>query len=147
SPPKSQAAETAPASLDYAGMIIDDLRKTALTGSPTAQYAIAMRYATGDGVDQDYHEALGWFIKAAENGDLRASAKIASCFWAGQGAQRDYSRAYFWGLLAQATGDETGRVIVINTAPHLSDRQRAAEQQEADTWLRTHRLRRLRASR
>jgi len=146
SPPKSQAAETAPASLDYAGMIIDDLRKTALTGSPTAQYAIAMRYATGDGVDQDYHEALAWFIKAAENGDLRAPAKIASCFWAGQGAQRDYSRAYFWGLLAQATGDETGRVIVINTAPHLNDRQRAAEQQEADTWLRTHRLRRLRAS-
>jgi putative methionine-R-sulfoxide reductase with GAF domain len=137
SPPKSQAAQTLPA-IDYSSMSIPELRKTALSGSPTAQYAMAMRYATGDGVDQDYHEALAWFLKAAENGDLRAAPKIASCFWAGKGAQQDYSKAYFWGLLAQTTGDETGKVIVINTGPHLSDHQRAAEQQEADAWVRSH---------
>ena len=69
---------------------------------------------------------------------MRAAAKIATCFWAGKGAPQDYSKAYFWGLLAQAAGDETGRAIVINSAPHLSDHQRSAEQQEADSWLRSH---------
>ncbi|HJT71732.1 MAG TPA: GAF domain-containing protein [Terriglobales bacterium] len=147
SPPKSQAAESAPASVDYIGMSLGDLRKIALQGSPSAQYSIALRYASGDGVTQDYHEALGWFLKAAENGNFRAPAKIASCFWAGKGTQQDYSRAYFWGLLAQAAGDDTGRVIVISSAPHLSDHQRRAEQQEADKWLHSHRSSSPRASR
>jgi putative methionine-R-sulfoxide reductase with GAF domain len=147
SPPKSQAAETTLASEDYVGMSLGDLRKIALQGSPNAQYSIALRYASGDGVTQDYHEALGWFLKAAENGNFRAPAKIASCFWAGKGTQQDYSRAYFWGLLAQAAGDDTGRVIVISSAPHLSDHQRHAEQQEADKWLHAHRSSRTRASR
>jgi putative methionine-R-sulfoxide reductase with GAF domain len=147
SPPKSQAAETARASVDYAGMNIAELQKNASAGSPTAQYAVAMRYAAGDGVEQDYHEALDWFLKSAESGDMRASAKIAGCFWAGRGTPQDYSKAYFWGLLAQAAGDEAGRVIVINSAPHLTDRRRAAEQQEADAWLRAHRLGSSQASR
>lgn len=139
SPPKSQAAETITLP-DYQGASITDLRKIALSGSPTAQYALAMRYATGEGAAQDYHEGLAWFLKAADNGDLRAAGKIASCFWAGKGTSQDYSRAYFWGLLAQAAGDETGPVIVINSSPHLSDRQRSAEQQEADSWLRSHHI-------
>jgi putative methionine-R-sulfoxide reductase with GAF domain len=137
SPPTSQAAEVKPGHGDYVGMKITDLEKIA-QNNPDAQYSLAIRYASGDGTTLDYHEALVWFLKAADNGNSRASAKIATCFWAGRGAPQDYSKAYFWGLLAQAAGDETGRVIVINSAPHLSDHQRFAEQQEADSWLRSH---------
>lgn len=137
-PSTSQAAETKPTSADYVGMDISDLKKIALQGDPAAQYSLGMKYASGDGAVQDYHEALSWFLKAADAGNVRAAAKIATCFWAGKGAPQDYSKAYFWGLLAQAAGDETGRVIVINSAPRLSDHQRSAEQQEADAWLRSH---------
>jgi putative methionine-R-sulfoxide reductase with GAF domain len=139
-PSTSQAAESKPASVDYVGMNTGDLEKIALQGNPAAQYSLGMKYASGDGAVQDYHEALGWFLKAADAGNIRAAAKIATCFWAGKGAPQDYSKAYFWGLLAQAAGDETGRVIVINSAPRLSDHQRSAEQQEADAWLRSHHL-------
>jgi len=140
SPPKSQAAETAPAAPDYIGMDIDVLKKAAFDGDPAAEYSLGIRYASGDDVTQDYHEALAWFLKAADKGEVRAAAKIATCFWAGKGAPQDYSKAYFWGLLAQAAGDEAGQVIVINSAPHLSDHRRIAEQQEADAWLRSHRF-------
>jgi putative methionine-R-sulfoxide reductase with GAF domain len=137
-PSTSQAAEVNPTGTDYAGTDIRDLEKTALQGNPAAQYSLGMKYASGDGAVQDYHEALGWFLKAADAGNVRAAAKIATCFWAGKGAPQDYGKAYFWGLLAQAAGDETGRVIVINSAPRLSDHQRSAEQQAADAWLRSH---------
>lgn len=140
SPPSSQAAEPKPASSDYVGMTVADLVKIALQNDSAAQYSLAMKYASGNGTAKDYHAALGWFLKAADNGNPRAAVKIASCFWAGKGTQQDFSRAYFWGLLAQAAGDETGRVIVINSAPHLSDHQRFAEQQEADSWLRSHHM-------
>jgi putative methionine-R-sulfoxide reductase with GAF domain len=140
SPPASQAAETVAASADYLGMKVTDLDNLARQNNSDAQYALGIKFASGDGTVQDYHQGLAWFLKAADNGNSRAAAKIAACFWAGRGTTKDYSRAYFWGLLAQAAGDETGRVIVINSSPHLSDRQRFAEQQEADIWLRSHHL-------
>jgi putative methionine-R-sulfoxide reductase with GAF domain len=140
SPPSSQAAEVKASSLDYLGMSVADLERIALQNDSAAQYSLGMKYASGDGTPKNYHAALNWFLKAADNGNPRAAVKIASCFWAGRGTEQDFSRAYFWGLLAQAAGDETGRVIVINSAPHLSDHQRYAEQQEADSWLRSHHM-------
>ncbi|MGH9515477.1 MAG: GAF domain-containing protein [Terriglobales bacterium] len=140
SPPSSQAAETKPMSVDYVGMTVPDLEKIARQDNSAAQYSLGIKYASGDGTAKDYHAALGWFLKAADNGNPRAAVKIASCFWAGKGTQQDFGRAYFWGLLAQAAGDETGRVIVINSAPHLTDHHRAAEHQEADSWLRSHHM-------
>ena len=139
SPPRSQAAEQATPA-DYVGMNMADLKKAAVGGDPAAEYEIALRFGSGSGVTQDYHEALGWFLKAADGGDFRATAKIASLFWAGKGTERDFSKAYFWGLLAQASGDETGRMIVIDSAPRLSNHQRHAEQQEADEWRHSHHL-------
>jgi putative methionine-R-sulfoxide reductase with GAF domain len=138
SPPSSQTAEVKAESAEYVGMNLADLKKIALQNNSAAQYSLGMRYASGNGTVQNYHQALGWFLKAADNGNPHAAVKIASCFWAGRGAPQDYSKAYFWGLLAQAAGDETGRVIVINSSPHLNDHQRFAEQQEADSWLRSH---------
>jgi TPR repeat protein len=138
-PPRPQAAEVAAPAVDYAGMNTAELKTAALAGNGAAQYALGIRYASGDGVEANYHQALGWFLKAADSGEPHAASKIASCFWAGKGTEQDYSKAYFWGLLAQAAGDDTARVIVIDSSPHLHDRQRLAEQQEADTWLRAHR--------
>ncbi|MBO0911348.1 MAG: GAF domain-containing protein [Acidobacteria bacterium] len=145
--PQPTVAAAAPSSaLDYGSMTTEDLKKAALAGNGAAQYTLGLRFASGDGVRADNHQALGWFLKAAESGELHAAAKIASCFWAGKGTEQDYSKAYFWGLLAQSAGDDTARVIVVNSLPHLHDRQRLAEQQEADTWLRAHRSPGLRAS-
>jgi len=137
---RTQAAEASPSRDSYVGTSLKDLKRLASSGNAAAQYSLGLRYASGDGVKQDYREAVALFLKAADAGDVRAAPKLAACFWAGRGVTQDYNRAYFWGLLAQAAGDETGRVIVISSAPHLSPGHIAREQQQADKWLHEHHM-------
>jgi len=120
------------------GTSAKNLTKYALKGDAAAQYALGMRYGTGDGVRQNYTEAISWFRQSAEQGDVRAQAKLALWYQAGRGTPKDYSRAYYWGLLAQAGGESIGREVVITSGPYLSDAQRAAEHREADNWLHSH---------
>jgi putative methionine-R-sulfoxide reductase with GAF domain len=134
----SSAMDTSSAAQSYMLANLRDLRKLAVQGDVTAQYWLGSRYAKGEGVKQDYHEAMRWFLRSAEQGDTRAQAKVAAWFWAGRGASQDYSKAYFWGLVAQAGGDETGRTIVQNSLPYLNRSQITAEQEQADRWLRSH---------
>ena len=135
-----EAATASPSDVVYSGIDVQQLKEIAVRGDSAAEYWLGVRYARGEGVKQDYHAAAEWFLKAADHGEVRAAAKMAGCFWSGKGAPRDYSKAYFWGLLAQAAGDETGRVIVIHSASHLSDHQKFAEQQQAEAWMRSHHL-------
>ena len=137
---RTQAAEASTAPPSYAGTSFKALRKLAVRGDSSAQYSLALRYASGDGIKQDYREAMSWFLKSADAGEVRATPKLAACYWAGRGAAQDYGKAYFWGLLAQASGDETGRVIVISSAPHLSPARIAREQQQAEKWLHDHHI-------
>ncbi len=137
---RTQAAEASASRDSYVGTSLKDLRRLASSGNAAAEYSLGLRYASGDGVKQDYREAVGLFLKAADAGDVRAAPKLAACFWAGRGTTQDYGRAYFWGLLAQAAGDETGRVIVISSAPHLTPAHIAHEQQQADKWLHEHHM-------
>src|SRR5215469_7946695 len=125
----------------YATTDLRELRRLASHGDAAAEYALAKRYANGDGVEQDYHEARHWFMQAAEQGHVRAQSKVAASFWEGRGGPQDYTRAYFWGLLAQAGGDETAAAIVSGSAPHLTHAQTAAEQKAAEEWLHSHNLR------
>jgi len=136
----SGTAQASPLLDSYVTAKLPDLKRMAQSGKREAQYSLAMRYATGDGVLQNYREAVAWFLKAADQGDYRATSKLAACFWAGRGATQDYSKAYFWGLLAQAAGDETGRIIVMNSASHLSPAHIAREQEAAEKWLHDHEI-------
>ena len=122
----------------YVTSTSDELKKLANRGDAGAAYWLGMRYATGEGLKQDYHAAFEWFLRAAEQGNVRAQSKVAAWFWAGRGMPQDYSKAYFWGLLAQTGGDETGRTIVLSSAPYLTARQIALEHTQADNWLHAH---------
>jgi putative methionine-R-sulfoxide reductase with GAF domain len=135
-----QSTQAVPPQNLYAGTSAKDLQQLALGGDAAAQYALGLRYASGDGIKQNYREALGWFLKSADQGDARAASKLAAYFWSGRGSPRDDSKAYFWGLLAQAAGDQQGRLIVLSSASHLSAAQIASEQQQADKWLHEHHI-------
>jgi len=136
----TQSVQAAPRPNKYVSSNLRELKNSAIQGDVAAQYALGMRYATGEGVKQNYVEALAWFRQAAEQGDVRAQAKLAAWYSAGRGAQRDYSKAYYWGLLAQAGGEELGRTVVVTSAPYLSDAQIVAEQDQADKWLHSHNI-------
>jgi len=124
----------------YIGADLKDLQIHADAADAAAEYRLGMRYATGEDVTQDYSEAMRWFLRSADHGNVHAQATVAAWMLAGRGAAQDYSQAYYWALLAQAGGDESGRVIVLNSAPYLIPAQTAAAQKQADDWLHTHHI-------
>jgi TPR repeat protein len=124
----------------YVGADLKDLKKLAAGGNADAQYSLGKRYATGDGVKQDYREAMRWFLPAADHGNVRAQAKAAAFFLAGRGGPQDYGKAYYWGLLAQAGGDKDASLFVAQSAPYLSPAQISAEHVQAENWLHAHHI-------
>ena len=135
------AAEADSSPETYSNLSFADVKKLAMSGNVRAEYALGMRYATGDGAKQDYHEAREWFQRAAERGQVSAQAKVAGFYWAGRGGGQDCSRAYFWALLAQAGGEEKMSPNVVSAcAARLSPAQISAQQKNAEQWLHDHHI-------
>ena len=68
---------------------LDALRHLAEQGDATAQFALGIRYATGNEVKQDYTEAARWFSLAAERGEVKAQSVLAAYYWDGTGVPKD----------------------------------------------------------
>jgi putative methionine-R-sulfoxide reductase with GAF domain len=133
-PAAVQTATNAPPSITT----LESLRRYATQGDPVAQFALGARYAQGDGVKQDYPEAVRWFTKAAEQGHVVSQATLGAYYWAGRGVQQDLNRAYFWSVLARAGGDEASKYRVAALTSRLTRGQASAIQREAEQWLRQH---------
>ena len=116
------------------------LSKLAEEGDPAAQFALGARYATGEGVSQNYPEAVGWFSKAAEQGHVVAQATLGAYYWAGRGVPQDLGKAYFWSILAQAGGDEASKYRVAVLASRMPRAQVVAAQEQANDWIKRHQL-------
>ena len=80
--------------------LIEDAR----WGESEAQYAVAMMYATGEGVKMDQEEAAEWFEKAAHEGHPHAMFKIAERYETGNGVSKDSEKAIMWYRKAAETG-------------------------------------------
>ena len=64
---------------------IAELRAKANQGEAKAQFQLGTRYATGDGVQQDFAEALKWIRKAAEQDFADAQSNLGVMYLNGQG--------------------------------------------------------------
>jgi len=73
-----------------------ELVKAAEAGNPSAQCDLAVAFAEGQGVSQDYKEAARWFRKAAEQGYAAAQSNLGLLFHLGQGVPQDYKEALKW---------------------------------------------------
>jgi TPR repeat protein len=67
--------------------------KAAEDGYVPAQSAVAMMYANGKGVQQNYAEAGKWWLKAASGGDLTAARYAWNLYRNGEGVDRDRTLA------------------------------------------------------
>src|SRR5437899_270355 len=59
-------------------------------GDASAQLNLGNSYYNGQGVPQDYKEAMKWYRKAAEQGDVFAQFNLGIMFYHGQGVPKDY---------------------------------------------------------
>jgi DNA uptake protein ComE-like DNA-binding protein len=137
--PSTQASPTSAApAVSVATATVQQLRQMAESGDATAQNALGLRYATGDGVALDETEAVRWFMKAAEQGSVSAQSKLGSLFWAGRGVPASLNQAYFWTVLARAGGNEASKVLAPQIATHMTPAQARAIEQQAENWLEQH---------
>lgn len=63
----------------------------------------------GNGVPENYREAVGWFRKAAEQGHIGAQYILGTCYYVGKGAPQDYTEAVKWLRKAAEQGHASGQ--------------------------------------
>ena len=63
-------------SIDASAQSADDFRVEAEQGVAEAQYNLGVCYYNGDGVDQNYTEAVKWLSKAADQGHDKAQTEL-----------------------------------------------------------------------
>jgi TPR repeat protein len=64
----------------------------------------AEKYSWGEGVPQDYDEAVKWYRKAAVHGDATAQYNLGVFYDQGKGVSQDYAEAVEWYRKAAAQG-------------------------------------------
>ena len=77
----------------------------AQSGDPQAQTRLGMVYFNGEGVAQDYAEAVRWWRLAAEQGDAFAQTNLGYSYANGEGVAQDYVEATRWWRLAAEQGN------------------------------------------
>lgn len=106
-------------------------------GESEAQYAVAMMYTAGQGVEMDQEEAAKWFEKAAEEGHPHGMFKIAERYETGNGVSKDPEKAMMWYRKAAETGyaqgDDKAYYDQVRQAEFAAMKERyRQEQQEGD---------------
>jgi localization factor PodJL len=96
------------------------LRQKAAEGNPRAQYAVALRYAQGQGTAQNFSEASRWLERAASAGLAPAQYRLGSMYERGQGVAKDLGRARSW---YQAAAEKGNVKAMHNLAVNLSGRE------------------------
>ena len=107
---------------------IDDLIKGAEDGNDTFQYYLADAYRAGRLVPQNSEEALKWYQRAAEQGNLNAQRELARVYQTGMlpgtllKIEKNEKEAPFWCRKAAEQGDvdsqcNLGAMIARGTLP------------------------------
>jgi GAF domain-containing protein/PilZ domain-containing protein/Sel1 repeat-containing protein len=117
---------------------LEQLRQLADRGDPSAEYALGARYAFGEGVRQNYAEAVRWFFRAAEQGHVISQATLGAYYMAGRGVSVDISKAYFWAYLARAGGDPGSKLRVEMLSSQIPRSELLVLQQQANDWFQQH---------
>ena len=72
------------------------LKLAAAEGDADTQYELAELYAEGEGVEQNWVEAVKWYRKAAEQGHDLAQFKVGLSYQNGKGVPQSDTEAYIW---------------------------------------------------
>ena len=114
-----------------------------ISGDADAQFLLGVMYDTGQGVPQDYQEAVKWFRLAAEQGVASAQYRLGFMYALGDGVPQDYIQAHKWVNLAVSrttTGEaedlRSGRDKLAEqmTASQIAEAQRLAREWQPKTW-------------
>jgi TonB family protein len=126
-PQPQQATPPKPTTVDE----VEALRQKAQHGEATAQFKLGLAYATGQGVPQDYAQALAWYRDAANQGDANALCRLATMYENAEGVPEDHVEACKWASLARTLR----RNFQFSCADNVDDMRKklsARQRKEAD---------------
>jgi len=79
-----------------ASSTIEETKLKAEKGGAESQCELGIAYMYGQGVSQDFTEAMKWFLKAAEKGNAPAQCNIGFIYANGYGVKKDWVEAFKW---------------------------------------------------
>ena len=107
-------------------------------GSSDAALNLGGMYDSGEGVEQDYKQAVSWWTKAAEKGHAVAQNNLGLMYAQGLGVNQDYVEAYKWFTLSSMGGEESA-LSGLGTAESLMTEEEIAEAKElVNDWKSSH---------
>ena len=109
----------------------EETKALAEQGNVYAQNNLGNRYSTGEGVTQNYAEAVRWYRLAAEQGHANAQNNLGGSYVTGEGVPKNNVRAYMWWSIAAAQGLEEARRSTDMVANDLTPDQLARGQDMA----------------
>jgi TPR repeat protein len=118
---------------DYA-TALKEWQPLADSGSPDAQYNIALLYVDGKGVARNYEEAVKWFERAANQGHVKAQHNLGAMYAVGEGVKRDYVQAYKWMSVCAAKGNAGCASQRDQLEKKLKGSKLAEAQRQASEW-------------
>jgi TPR repeat protein len=92
-------------------------------------------YENGRGVPQDYAAAVGWYRKAAEQGEAYAQYNLGVMYDNGRGVPQDYVHAHKWFNLAATSGNKIATKNRNIIAKKMTPAQIAEAQKLAREWI------------
>jgi TPR repeat protein len=75
---------------------IQTIIEKANNGDANAQFCLGLMYEEGEGIPQDYNEAIKWYIKAAEQGNANAQFYLGGMYAGGKGVRKDNKETFKW---------------------------------------------------
>jgi TPR repeat protein len=115
------------------------LRPLADHGVAEAQREIGFMYYNGEGVPQNYADAVKWYHLAADQGLAGAQHDLGVMYLKGQGVPQDYVLAHMWFNLAASLSPASKpdeRDIAVNDRDLVASKMTAAQIAEAQKLAR-----------
>ncbi len=81
-----------------------ELEPMSMKLQPYLQYRIGKMYCYGSGIEQNYAESFGWFLKSAYAGNKFAQFSLANQYYYGNGFYKDKEQALHWYMKAAEQG-------------------------------------------
>ncbi len=78
-------------------------------GYSGAQNNLGTCYLGGEGVEQNYEEAVRWYSLAAEQENAYAQCNLGNCYKDGKGVEQDKDKAIEWYRKASDNGCEEAK--------------------------------------
>ena len=97
-----------------------------------------MMYGNGQGVAQDYKEAVKWYRLAAEQGYVAAQTSLGMMYGNGQGVAQDYVMAHMYWNIAGASGHEDAIKNRGIVEKNMTPSQIEKAQDLAREWMKKH---------